>query len=176
MLPRLKSLFINRYFTMFSQVVKANATPRKIAIALAVGIFWNFLPIVGVGAILSFLVAKILRGSALLAVTTHLGTAILIPGFYTLNYLTGRWILGGAEVDFLKPVLTLLNSMGQTLEQWLNPAVVQTAVSITYNFLVGSFLNAVLAFIVVYIVSRVIVTQVQKSKKPAIQGYLDVSG
>lgn len=162
MITRIKNLWANKYIPLFTKIIRANATPRKIAIALAIAVFWNFLPVVGIGAILSFLGAKILRGSAMIAVTTHLGTAIFIPGFYALNYITGRWVLGGAEVDFLTPILVGLNHFGHFMEQWFNPAVVQTLVSITYDFLVGSFLNAVLAFIVVYVLARIFVAQYQR--------------
>ncbi|ACB85635.1 DUF2062 domain-containing protein [Natranaerobius thermophilus] len=140
--------------TNLKELIKINTTPRKIALAVAIAIFWNFLPVLGLGSILTFIVAKLLKGSEIIAVAFHLGTGFLIPVFYALNYITGRILLGGKELEILSPIIVMLHNVGQFLAQWFSSSAVNVLVSVTYDFLVGSIFNAVIAFLLAYLVTK----------------------
>ena len=159
-----KKIIMSKQFNAFKKILKTNATPKRIALGVAIAIFWNFLPVIGFGSVLTFIAAKLFRASEIVAVTFHLGTGLLIPIFYAMNYITGRLILGGRELDFLTPVLAIFTSLGELLSHWFSSSAVQMIVSITYDFLVGSLLNAILAFLIVYIVSRVLISKFHDRK------------
>ena len=148
--------FFKKRFIQLLKLIKVNATPTKIALGIAIAIFWNFLPVIGLGSVLSFSVAKLVKGSEIVAVTFHLGTGFLIPVFYALNFMTGRLLLGGRELDFLSPLISVLNSLGQMASQIISTSAAQILVSVSYDFLIGSVFNSILAFAAAYLITKII--------------------
>ena len=57
------------------------------------GLFVNFIPTLGVGPFVSYFLAKFFRASGWL-LFLHLATGIFIPLYYSLNLITGRFLIG----------------------------------------------------------------------------------
>ncbi|RQD76126.1 MAG: DUF2062 domain-containing protein [Candidatus Syntrophonatronum acetioxidans] len=137
-------------------ILKLKTTPQKIALGVAIGIFMNFLPSMGIGAILSLILAKALRASVVAAVSTSLATGILIPFLYTLNVFTGRLLIintgieeitTGIEASLQKSLDTLVTPL-QHSELFL--PFLSSLKTITIDFLVGSVINAFIAGLIIY--------------------------
>lgn len=67
---------------------------RAIALAVAVGVFFGSLPIIG-QMVLAAVVAVLLRVNVpVVMVATTISNPLTIPFFYTANYYIGVWLLG----------------------------------------------------------------------------------
>ncbi len=164
MTGRIKKWFMNIYQEIIN-ILKLKTTPRKIALGAAIAIFWNFLPSMGIGAVLSYIAAKILQASAVAAVSISLASGFLIPFFYTLNVFTGRFIITSLGME------SLYCSFGFNLQKLLNYITLpiyefnflqpftQELESLPMDFLLGSIINAFIAGTLIYIIIRVILNK-----------------
>lgn len=92
-----------------ASLIRVKGPPYFVALGAAIGLFWNFIPSLGIGPILSLLAARLFKASGVAAVTVNLATGFFIPLFYTLNVLTGRLITGlGISLLELKGIETSL--------------------------------------------------------------------
>ncbi len=140
-------------------IMSMNATPKKIAIGVAVAMFWNFIPSLGIGPVLTFLATKILRGHIVAGLTLNLGTSIFIPLFYTLNFITGRAVTGAsinseaknpAKSDYLQFDTLSFDRVKNFFE---SPETIFEALQgFSQDFLIGSVINAFVVGIFLYVV------------------------
>ncbi len=161
MIEKVKNCFQRLYNEMVN-ILKLKTSPRKIALGVAIAIFWNFLPSLGFGAVLSLIAARILQASAVTAVSVSLATGILIPFFYTLNVLTGRFVVFSMGLERISKNLALdLKSIFRDFppgikESELFLPLLSQVKSASFDFLLGSVINAFIAGVVIYIAFRVI--------------------
>ncbi|ACB84228.1 DUF2062 domain-containing protein [Natranaerobius thermophilus] len=147
---------LNKIKNKFKQVLKLESTPKKIAIGVAIAVFWNFLPSLGVGPFLSAFAARLLGGSIVAAVTVNLGTGALIPLFYTLNVMVGRFVMGGETtgLKLTEMVRSVFSNTIDFLEGLLGQSQVETLLAsletFSVGFLIGSIINSLLAGILLY--------------------------
>ncbi|NQS76603.1 MAG: DUF2062 domain-containing protein [Peptococcaceae bacterium] len=127
---------IKAYYT---RVMSLPDSPKKVAQGVALGFAFDFLPIPIISIPLSYLVARLARCNAVAAVCTVIFFKLAVPFFYAINLFVGKAIFGGLpgpEIELSGgPLMT--NFLEQLAEHG-------------YPFLLGSLLNAVLAWIIVY--------------------------
>ncbi len=153
------------------QVLKLESTPRKIAIGIAIAVFWNFLPSLGVGPFLSAFAARVLRGSIVAAVTVNLGTGALIPLFYTLNVMMGQFIIGGESTRL--QLANMLTDLFEDTFTYLEGALGETTVesllagieTFSVGFFIGAAINSLLAGSLLYIIFYYLLLKRQKMKQ-----------
>jgi uncharacterized protein (DUF2062 family) len=123
----------------YNKVMGLPDSPKKIAVGVALGLAFDFLPIPIISVPLSYMVARLIRCSPLAAVATVCVFKVLVPLFYTFDMLTSKLLCGDVPqtditikgFSFLDPYLEKLIEYG-------------------YPFLVGSLVNATLVFLAVY--------------------------
>jgi uncharacterized protein (DUF2062 family) len=123
----------------YKKMLSLPDSPKKIAQGVALGFAFDFLPIPIISIPLSYLFARLTRCNTVAAVATVILFKLAVPVFYALNLMSGNLVLGDipgpgihiAGDSFISSFLTQLVQQG-------------------YPFLFGSFLNAVLAWLVVY--------------------------
>lgn len=152
------------------KILHLQDTPNVIALSVAIGVFWNFIPVIGLGVILSILLARLLKVSVVTAVTVHFCTVFFIPFFYTLNVITGR-LLTGINVN-----LDEISKMGDSIEisvtgieeVIVNPKshlLYDMIHSLSIDFVIGSIVNAFLAAGLIYITLWFVIKNRRKYKK-----------
>lgn len=156
--------------TEFIKMLHLDDTPYAIALSAAIGIFWNFIPTLGLGVFVSIFFAKLLNLRVVVAATANLATGFFIPFFYTLNMITGR-ILTGFNVD----VERIEGEIGQSIELSVtgiekvaaNPKLYflyDKIHSLSADFVIGSITNAFLAAGLIYAILWMIISNKQKIK------------
>ena len=157
-------------FKYLRKISKALKHPYAVCAGMAVGIFWNFIPSLGVGVFLSAITAKLLKASSITAISTNLGTALFIPLFYTLNYLTGRMVMGKNLSN-----TEIQTELGHSMEQSLKnvETVIEQPVSffswfqiksVSEDFIVGAAINAITAALIVFTVIWVVLKAIRWNK------------
>ncbi len=124
----------------YKRVMEMPGSPQKIARGVALGLAFDFLPIPIISIPLSYLVARITRCSPAAAVATVVVFKLAVPVFFTLNLLSGKFLLG----DLGGPDLMI---SGNSLYASLLGKIMEHG----YPFLVGSLVNATLVWIAVYL-------------------------
>lgn len=164
---------ISRLRSVLIELMHLDDTPNNIALSAAIGIFWNFIPTLGLGVFVSVFFAKLLKVRMVVAATANLCTGFFIPFFYTLNFITGG-ILTRFKVDLDQIEGDLGESITESVsgieEVIANPKLYflyDKIHSFSADFLVGSIVNAVLAASLVYLVLWFILNTKRKLKKPA---------
>ncbi len=92
-LKKWKDLKERFHSTLEKQVVEIKEKPYKVALGCALGIAINFIPTLGIGFLLAFLLAMIFRVNRASAAVTSLVTGPLVPLMYALNFVVGGLIL-----------------------------------------------------------------------------------
>ncbi|OPY59692.1 MAG: hypothetical protein A4E55_00041 [Pelotomaculum sp. PtaU1.Bin035] len=115
-------------------------SPQKIIKGVALGFAFDFLPIPVISIPLSYLAARLARCNPVAAVATVVFFKLAVPFFYTLNIFTGNVLLGDM------PGLEVAVSGDSLLSVFLKKLVEHG-----YPFLIGSLLNAALAWVTVYL-------------------------
>lgn len=123
----------------YCKVTALPGSPRKIARGVSLGLAMDFLPIPIISIPLSYLAARITRSDTVAAVATVVTFKLAVPFFFALNIITGSALLGDTpdlvipnyDVPLLAPMLNVLAEYG-------------------YPFLVGSLVNATLAYLAGY--------------------------
>ncbi|HHU86068.1 MAG TPA: DUF2062 domain-containing protein [Peptococcaceae bacterium] len=123
----------------YKKVMEMPDSPKKIARGVALGLAFDFLPIPVISIPLSYLVARITHCSPAAAVATVVVFKLAVPIFYTLNFLSGRLLLGDL------PGPDLVFSGDSLLTPFLNKIMEHG-----YPFLLGSLINATLIWFAVY--------------------------
>lgn len=94
LLARLETFFVYR-------VLSLNDTPHRIALGVAIGIFWCWTPTYGIQMILTVLTAWLLRANKLVGVPfVWISNPVTIIPVYGPNLLLGQWILGKPVGNF----------------------------------------------------------------------------
>jgi len=122
-----------------------------IAQGVALGFAFDFLPIPIVSIPLSYLVARLARCNAVAAVCTVIFFKLAVPFFYAINLFVGKAIFGdlpGPDIQFAGGTL-VANFLEQLVEHG-------------YPFLLGSFINAALAWFIVYTLLMYIIRHKQR--------------
>ncbi|HPU35894.1 MAG TPA: DUF2062 domain-containing protein [Bacillota bacterium] len=123
----------------YKKVMEMPDSPKKIARGVALGLAFDFLPIPVISIPLSYLVARLTNCSPAAAVATVVVFKLAVPVFFTLNFLSGRLLLG----DLPEPGPVLSGDF--LLAPFLNKIMEHG-----YPFLVGSLINATLIWFAVY--------------------------
>ncbi|WP_366923752.1 DUF2062 domain-containing protein [Metallumcola ferriviriculae] len=158
-------------FSYLKKLKKASNQPYAVAVGMAIGIFWNFIPSLGVGVVLSGVTAKLMRSSSIMAVSTNISTAIFIPFFYTLNYLTGTMVIGANPTN-TEVQSQLEHSLGQSLGN-METVIDQPASffswfqvkSISLDFIVGSLINATVAALITTAIIWFVLKSIKRTKR-----------
>lgn len=97
-----KKYFVNwkdlkyKFFDTIEKQIK-NDTPHNIAVGCALGIVVNFIPTLGVGFVVAFILAVLFKANRASAAATSLVTGPLVPLMYTLNLAIGGLIIAPAK-------------------------------------------------------------------------------
>jgi len=123
----------------YNKVMSLPDSPKKIARGVALGVAFDFLPIPIISIPLSYLAARLIRCSPLAAVATVCVFKALVPVFFTIDILVGKFLCGGIpETDV---TINGFSFLGPFLEKVIEHG---------YPFLVGSLVNATLSSLAVY--------------------------
>ncbi|UMZ72600.1 DUF2062 domain-containing protein [Natranaerofaba carboxydovora] len=169
---------INDLKNRIINIMSMTATPQKIAIAAAIAVFWNFIPSLGVGPILTFMAAKLLKGNVVAAVTLNIGTGFFIPLFYTLNLITGRAITGRSannnasspgEGEYVDLDTFSIDRIRELFEA-PKGVILDTVQTLSYDFVIGSVINAFVAGGFLYILFLFILKRREANKKQNMDG------
>lgn len=141
---------------VWRKVTTIKDTPHAIALGASVGLGWNFIPSLGIGPFVSVFTAKAFRASGIAAITVNLGTGFFIPILYSLNMVTGRFLVGKW---FTAPELEkqLQVSIKETID---NIEVIKETPSRIFSlskvtefgveFFLGGIINALIFGVIVY--------------------------
>lgn len=142
--------------TKIKEIIKTPATPNALAVGAAVGIFWNFIPSLGIGPFLSFFTSKLLKGSAVAAVSINLATGFFIPLFYTLNVAVGRSVLGNdiaqqqIEKELGESFYRSISGIETIIETPSDYLLLDRIQSFSSDFIMGSIINASASAVLIY--------------------------
>ncbi|WP_028307860.1 DUF2062 domain-containing protein [Desulfitibacter alkalitolerans] len=157
--------------TKFREILKLKGSPHAIALGVAVGFFWNFIPSIGIGPFLSMGLARLIRGSAVAALTANLATGFFIPVFYSMNMITGRF-LQGDKVKTVEIEESLQESLQESIvkieeivEQPASYFYLDKIQDFTADFLIGALVNAFIGATLIYFVIWVILNRRYKTRK-----------
>jgi uncharacterized protein len=132
----------------FQRLHRIKGTPHAVALGVAVGIFFGFIPLVGLKTLLALTVSRFLGGSLLaaaIAVTLHDVLLPIAPLLLRWEYDLGYWLL--SRPHELPPHLHL---QVQSLSAWLHWS---TFFSVGRPLLVGSIVLAAPISVVSYYVT-----------------------
>lgn len=153
---------MNKKFKKMWRKIKSIArladSPHSVALGAAIGIFLNFIPSFGIGFFIAAGTARLFKASAIAALTMNLATGFFIPLFYSLNFLTGRFLMNR---DVSKEELegTLQQSLQESLDVVEEIAVepvryfyLDKLQAFSSDFFLGGLVNALLAAGIVYLI------------------------
>lgn len=136
---KIASRFVESIRVFYNRVMDLSDSPQKIAKGVALGFAFDFLPIPIISIPLSYLAARLTRCNPVAAVATVVFFKLAVPFFFTLNIVVGNALLGdmpGPDIEFAgASVLS---------------AFISRLVEHGYPFLVGSLINATVAWLAVY--------------------------
>ncbi len=150
---RIATPVIDSVKSYYNRMMSLPDSPKKIARGVALGFAFDFLPIPIISIPLSYLVARLARCNPAAAVCTVIFFKLAVPFFYTINLFVGRAILGdlpGPDIQF---------SGGGLISNFLAGLVEHG-----YPFLLGSVINAVLAWFIVYSLLMYIIRRRQRQR------------
>ena len=134
---------VDKIKTRFQEILTLPGSTNKIAQGVALGVAFDFLPIPIISIPLSYLAARLLRCNPVAAVATVIFFKLAVPFFYTLDALTGKLLGGsfsGPTVEFASD-----NVIIEYIEKILEMG---------YPFLLGSIINAVIIYFIVFYILR----------------------
>jgi len=139
------------------EIFLSKATPSVVAFSAAIGLFWNFIPSLGVGPLATYFTAKILRGKAAIAVSTNLATGFFIPILYTLNIITGNLVTGGniSIVEIEKKMDKTLEMTADHLDKVVQEPsqyfLIDMLQDFTVDFFIGALINGLFFSFIFYL-------------------------
>lgn len=147
---------IQRARDYYTKVMDLPDSPKKIALGAAMGTAMDFLPVPIISIPISYVLAKLLRINAAAAVLAVIFFKWAVPFFFAINYMVGKLILGGsapAPVPEFHPT---------GLEAWI-----MWVKHLGYPFLLGAFINAVVAGTGMYfLLNKLLLCRQHKRQKP----------
>ncbi len=154
----LKGMFISKwnnvkqrfYSNLEKQLEETKEQPHKVALGCALGIGINFLPTLGIGFILAFFLATLLRVNRASATAVSLLTGPLVPLLYALNFVSGGLIMAEATGresigEFIYTQYALILKVGRFQEQLYGFFELLGS-----TFILGAVINAFLVGFVFY--------------------------
>jgi uncharacterized protein (DUF2062 family) len=149
---------LRKFWRKIKSIIRMKGSPYAIAMGTAIGLFLNFIPSFGIGFLISAAIARLFKASAIAALTMNLGTGFFIPLFYSLNILTGRFLLH-REITPEKVGDTVQQSLQESLEVVEEIAVepvkyfyLDKLQSFSADFFLGGVVNAFLASGLIYLI------------------------
>ena len=117
-------------------------SPQKIALGLAIGVFWGIMPTFGFAILFSLPTALLLKGNRLAAILgTFIANPLTIPFFYPFGYKIGQLILKTTPLPFSWDLFKL-----------------ESLLNLSKSLLVGNFLLAIgLALLTYFLVLQIII-------------------
>lgn len=117
--------FRERFYAVAEeQITEMKGDPGKVALGCTLGLCVNFIPTLGLGFILAFVLAALFGGNRVSATATSLLTGPLIPVKYALNLLVGGVIYAhGTDTDLVEMVVrqyALIFRLGGIREKMLS--------------------------------------------------------
>jgi len=136
----------------YRKMMELPDSPKKIAFGVALGLSFDFLPVPIISIPLSYLVARLVRCNPVAAVATVVFFKLAVPFFFTLNIITGKFLLG----DVPGPDIVVA---GDTMFSALLSGIVEHG----YPFLVGSAVNAAAVSLPVYFLLKFLLKRRQRT-------------
>ncbi|MDD4169237.1 MAG: DUF2062 domain-containing protein [Desulfotomaculaceae bacterium] len=136
----------------YSKLMELPDSTEKIARGVALGFSFDFLPIPVISIPLSYLVACLTSCNPLAAVATVVLFKLAVPFFFTLNILTGKVLLN----DVSGPEIMVAGDSAY--------GFVSKLAAYGYPFLVGSLVNATIAWFAAYFLVRFLLEIRRRSK------------
>jgi len=132
------------YSTIEKEIVEIKEKPYKVALGCALGVGINFIPTLGIGFILAFLLAAIFRINRASATVTSLVTGPLVPLMYALNFIVGGLLLTPAlgeesVVEFIIRQYAVILQLGNIQDK-----IFSFLELFGYTFLLGAVVNSLL--------------------------------
>ena len=130
----------------------------------------NFIPTLGVGPFVSYFLAKFFRASGVASVTFNLATGIFIPLYYSLNLITGRFLIGsnittdeiGSQIG--QSFDSSVSNIDSIVEEPLNLLLLDKLQSFTLDFALGAIVNAFVFAVLVYFIFVFLIKSQRKLK------------
>jgi uncharacterized protein (DUF2062 family) len=156
-----------RLYRWLEQLLHTHDTPKRTALAFALGVFLGFSPFLGLHAILGLLLAFLFglnRVAVLVGVYSNLPW--ILPPYYTISTLGGAKLLG---IDIEPAALTEAIHAFETVS-WRDLRTLAHALApLAWAYTVGSTLGAVLLAAVAYHVSLTLIVAHRKRQEQADQ-------
>lgn len=163
-LSRWENLKKRFYTTIEKEIVEIKEKPYKVALGCALGIGINFIPTLGIGFILAFLLATVFRINRASATVTSLVTGPLVPLMYALNFIVGGLLLTPAlgeesVVEFIIRQYALILQLGNIRDK-----IISFLELFGYTFLLGAAVNALLFGTGFYFLTIILLRKIQTKK------------
>jgi uncharacterized protein len=140
--------FMNWVRAKVSQLLSIKDTPHALALGVAVGIYFGFVPLIGLKTLLALGITRVLRGNlvaAVIAVTLHDVLLPVAPFFMRWEYEIGYWLFSNPHM--FPPTFDIGQ---QNPADWLRWS---TFLSIGRPMLVGSLVFAAPPAVVSYYIT-----------------------
>ena len=141
---------------IWKKVTTIKDTPHAIGLGVAIGLGWNFIPSLGIGPFVSVFNAKLFRASGIAALTVNLGTGIFIPLMYSLNLVTGRFIVGQwftapeIEKQIHDSIQISLDNIEVIMKEPSTFFSISRVTEFGFEFFLGGIINALIFGIILY--------------------------
>lgn len=126
----------------FLRIIRLRDDPHRVALSLAIGTSIMFLPFFGLGVFIAYFAAFFLKINRLAAVITTIFWKWALVGFYALNYMVGKVIIGENHKIAHNAINNAVGFFGHFNFHQIGSA-----------FLLGSVINAALSGILVYYIA-----------------------
>lgn len=110
--------FFQKIKNLFKRVLWIQDSPEKIALGLAIGIFWGIMPTFGFAILFSLPTALLLKGNRLTSILgTFVANPFTVPFIYPSGYKVGQLILKTTPLPFSWEIFSLesLLNVGKSL-------------------------------------------------------------
>jgi uncharacterized protein (DUF2062 family) len=160
-----------KFYRKIKSIIRLKASPYAIAMGAALGLFLNFIPSFGIGFLIAAALARFVKASAIAALIMNLGTGIFIPMLYSLNFLTGRFLLRSeinpeeAPGTIGQPLPVSPETVGETAGEPIIYFFLEKLQLFTVDFFLGSMVNAFAASGLIYLIFWSLLTYRQRRKE-----------
>lgn len=164
-----------------TRVTRLKEPPEKIALGAAIGLFVNFIPTLGVGPFVTYFLARFFKASGVASVTFNLATGFFIPLYYSLNLITGRFLVGakittdeiGAQIG--QSFDSSVSNIDAIVEKPWTLLLLDKLQGFTLDFLLGAVINGLVFGVVVYFVFVFLIRSQRKLRKKNKKNLSDVN-
>lgn len=115
--------------------------------------------------------AKFLKGSGVAAATFNLATGFFIPLYYSLNLITGRFLIGNKvtkdeiENQIGQSFDSSVSNIDSIVEEPLNLLLLDKLQNFTLDFALGALVNGIFFAIVIYFIFVFLIRSQRKLKE-----------